>query len=178
MKKIFVIFGMLFMFFTTTCLQVMADARWSEPQNITTYIQPHSKKELMKQAFAAWSKATNNKIVFKYVQDPKKADIEVKFVRDISDITKNNTTIGQTYHESIGPHMISATITISERSPNGALFRKDAVYRVMVHEIGHALGWFGHAENTDSIMYYAKVNRNATITKSDVKYIYNLYGFD
>ena len=177
MKKIFVILGILFMFFATTCLKVMADARWDDPKNITTYIQPHPKKELMKQAFAAWTKATKNKIVFKYVQDPKKADIEVKFVRDISVITENNSTIGRTYHESMGPHMISAVITISERAPNGALFRKDAVYRVMVHEIGHALGWFGHAESKDSIMYYAKVNRNAQITESDIKYINKLYGF-
>ena len=177
MKKFVVIFGILFIFFVNTCLEVMAVARWDNPSSITTYIQPHPKKELMKQAFAAWSKATKNKIVFKYVQDPKRADIEVKFVRDISDITQNNTTIGQTYHESVGPHMIRACITISERSPNGALFRNDAVYRVMVHEIGHAIGIFGHSESKESIMYYAKVNRNANITSSDVKYLNKLYGF-
>lgn len=177
MKKILVVFGIVCVFFATTCLQVLADASWDDPKNITTYIQPHPKKELMKQAFATWSKATKNKIVFKYVQDPKKADIEVKFVRDISDITGNNSTIGQTYHESLGPHMVSAVITISERAPNGALFRKDAVYRVMVHEIGHAIGWFGHSENKDSIMYPSKVNRNATITPGDIKYINRLYGF-
>jgi predicted Zn-dependent protease len=176
-KKIFKILGMFFILFSSTCSQVMADAMWAEPQNITTYIQPHAKKELIKQAFAVWTKATKNKIVFKYVQDPKKADIKVKFVRDIADVTGNNSTIGRTYYETVGPFMISAEIVISERSPNGALFRKDAIYRVMVHEIGHAIGWSGHAESKDSVMYYAKVNRNATITPSDVDYIYKLYGF-
>ena len=177
MKKLLIVLGVIFMFFATTCLNVFADARWTEPKNIKTYIPQHAKKELMKQAFAAWTRATGGKLVFRYINNPKEADIKVKFVRDIADVTGNNTTIGQTYHTSRGPVMISAEITISDRSPNGAAFRKDAVYRVMVHEIGHAIGWFGHSEDTSSIMYYAKVNRNATITPADVKYIRNLYGF-
>jgi predicted Zn-dependent protease len=73
--------------------------------------------------------------------------------------------------------MILAEIIISDRSPNGALFRSDAVYRVMVHEIGHAIGIFGHSESKDSVMYYAKVNRNAYITPLDIKYVNKLYGF-
>lgn len=177
MKKIITIFGIMIVFFATTCLQVLADARWYEPKNIKTYIPEHSKKALMKQAFSAWTKATNGKIVFKYVQNPKDANIKVKFVRDIYDVTGNKTTIGQTYHESRGEYMVFAQITISERSPNGALFRNDAVYRVMVHEIGHALGIFDHSQDKMSIMYYSKASRNQTITQSDINYISKLYKF-
>lgn len=177
MKKLLTIFWIIFIFFTTSCLQVFADARWYEPQNIKTYIPKHQKRELMKQAFSAWTKATNGKITFKYVQNPKDANITVKFVRDIYDLTGDKNTIGITHHKSMGGYMIAAKITISERSPNGALFRNDAVYRVMVHEIGHALGIFEHSQDKMSIMYYSKANRNQAITKNDIKYINNLYGF-
>lgn len=177
MKKILVVLGIIFIFFATNCLPVFADAKWAEPKNIKTYIPQHAKRELMKQAFSAWTRATGGKIVFKYVSDSEDADIKVKFVRDIYDVTGNKTTIGLTHHVSAGPYMKSAEITISDRAPNGAAFRKDAVYRVMVHEIGHAIGWSGHSESKSSIMYYAKVNRNATITPADVKYINKLYGF-
>ena len=178
MKKFLIIFSVIFVILATTCLEVLADAHWAEPKNIKTYVPQHAKKELMKQAFSAWTRATKGKIVFKYVNNPKDADIKVDFVKDIYDVTGNKTTIGQTYHKSLGPYMVSAVITISDRAPNGAAFRKDAVYRVMVHEIGHALGWFGHSQSTDSIMYYAKVNRNATITQKDIEYIEKLYGWD
>ncbi|MBQ8669398.1 matrixin family metalloprotease [bacterium] len=178
MKRILLLFVLIFSFFLTTCSQVLANAVWDNPKTIRTYIQPHSKSALMKQAFSAWTTATKGKIAFKYVQDPEKAQIKVKFVRDIYDVTGNKTTIGQTYHRSMGGHMIFAEITISERSPNGALFRKDAVYRVMVHEIGHALGIFDHSPNKSSIMYYAKASRNQAITKYDVDFISKLYGWD
>jgi predicted Zn-dependent protease len=177
MKKFLVIFSILFMFFVTTCSQVMADARWYEPRNIKTYIPEHPKKALMKKAFGAWTKATNGKIVFKYIDNPKQAHIKVNFVRDIYDLTGDKTAIGLTRHQSQGEYMILAEIIISDRSPNGALFRSDAVYRVMVHEIGHAIGIFGHSESKDSVMYYAKVNRNAYITPLDIKYVNKLYGF-
>lgn len=177
MKKIYLILYIIFMFFTMTCIQALADARWANPTSIRTYIQPHAKKELMKKAFAQWTTSTNRKIVFKYVNNPKNAQIVVKFVKDIYDVTGNKTTIGQTYHKSLGPEMVYAEITISERSPNGAAFKKDAVYRVMVHEIGHALGIFGHSPDKMSIMYYARASRHQHLTKDDLEYIGRLYGW-
>ena len=178
MKKVFLIISIFFTMFATTCLGVWADAKWDNPKSIRTYIPQHSKRELMKQAFAQWTKFTNGKIIFKYVSDPKNAQIKVKFVKDIYDVTGNKTTIGQTYHESMGSKMISAVITISDRSPNGAAFKKDAVYRVMVHEIGHALGIFGHSQDPKSVMYYARINRHQHLTEDDLKYIGKLYGWN
>lgn len=177
MKKFLAIIGIIFIFFATTRVSAFADAVWDQPRNIKTYIPQHAKKDLMKQAFAAWTRATGGKILFKYVSNPDKADIRVKFVRDIYDVTGNKTAIGRTEYRTLGIYLVDAEIIISDRSPNGAAFRKDAVYRVMLHEIGHAIGLFEHSESKDSIMYYAKVNRNATITKADLKRLYKLYRF-
>lgn len=177
MKKFLIVFGMIFMLFATTCSQVLADAKWAEPRNIKTYIPQHARRDLMKQAFSAWTRATGGKIAFKYVNNPDIADIKVTFVRDIYDVTGNRSTLGFTRQQFAGKYMASAEITISDRAPNGAALKKEGVYRVMVHEIGHALGWTGHSESRKSIMYFAKVNRNATITPEDVEYINKLYGF-
>ncbi len=177
MKKIYTILTIILTFFVTTYTQAFADARWLNPKSIRTYIPEHAKKELMKQAFTQWTTFTNGKIAFKYVNSPKNAQIVVKFVKDIYDVTGNKTTIGQTYHKSLGPEMVYAEITISDRSPNGAAFKKDAVYRVMVHEIGHALGIFGHSQDKMSVMYYARASRHQHLTEDDLIYIGKLYGW-
>ena len=177
MKKFLVIFSILFMFFATTCVQVLADARWDNPKNIKTYIPEHPRKPLMKQAFAVWTKAMSGKIVFKYVNSPEQADITVKFVKNVAQTTGSESAIGLTYNNYYGNHMQSAEILISNKTPGGSLLKKDGVYRVMIHEIGHALGRFGHSEDRDSVMYSAKVNMNATLTPADIKYMNNLYGF-
>lgn len=178
MKKFLIISGVMFMFFATTCLQVFADARWPEPKNIQTYIPEHPRKELMKKAFATWTRSMNGKIVFRYVNKPDQADIKVVFVKNIYRTTGKNGILGLTTNQYVNGYMIDSEIMISDRAPNNTILKKDAVYRVMVHEIGHALGMFGHSESRDSVMYKAKVNMNATLTPADIKYFKELYGFN
>lgn len=157
---------------------VLANAAWDNPKSIRTYIEPNNKKELMIEAFSKWSGATKGKIAFKYVQDPKDAQIVVNFVKDASKTSKMERAAGVTYHSSMGAHMVSARIEIANNAPNGAAFRKDAIYRVMVHEIGHALGMFTHSEDKMSIMYPVKNSRYQDITPADLKFLAKLYGWN
>ena len=55
--------------------------RWQYPTKIKTYIpQNHKRTIMMKHAFAEWSRLTNNKIIFRYVDSPKMAQVVVQFV--------------------------------------------------------------------------------------------------
>ncbi len=154
-----------------------ANAGWDNPKSIRTYIEPNDKKELMKQAFARWSQATDDKIVFRYVSSPDDAQITVEFVKDASKTSKMERAAGVTYPRTIGNRLVSAKIQIADNAPNGAAFRKDAVYRIMVHEIGHAIGIFQHSSDPMSIMYYAKGSRYQDIKPEDLKVLAKIYSW-
>lgn len=177
MKK-FVVLFIVFIFtgiFANNC--VLANAAWENPKSIRVYIEQNNKKELMKQAFAKWTTATNGRIAFRYITNPKEAQIKVEFVKDASKTSKMENAAGVTYHESIGSKMVFARIQIADNAPNGAAFRKDAVFRVMVHEIGHAIGMFDHSPDHMSIMFPVKNSRYQDIKPADLKFLSVLYGW-
>ena len=177
MKKFIILFSLIFVFAMSLFDIVLANARWYNPKSIATYIEPNDKKPLMKQAFARWSKETNDKIVFVYVSNPEKAQIVVNFVKDASKTSNMKRAAGVTYHRSIGDRMLFARIEIADNAPNGAAFRKDAVYRIMIHEIGHAIGIFDHSPDRMIIMYFAKGSRNQDITPADLELLGKIYGW-
>jgi len=188
MKNLLVIVILFLSFIFNMSNTVFAEnIPWENPHQLLTYIPPeHKYTPLMKQAFAAWTKATNGKIVFKYIQNPAKAQIKVRFVKDAAAVSKMENALGVTYSKyqkrclgtQCSVYMYHADIDIANNAPNGGALLKDAVYRVMVHEIGHSIGLIEHSTNPLSIMYYQKKSRNATITNNDLKVLYNLYGWN
>ncbi len=160
-----------------TPIETFASVRWDNPKAIRTYIEPNDKKALMKEAFAKWTQETNGRIVFKYVSSPQDAQIKVEFVKDASKTSKMEDAAGVTYYKYVGDRLLSARIEIADRAPNGAAFRKDAAYRIMLHEIGHAIGIKDHSPNPMSIMYFQKRSRNQAITPNDIKYLAEIYNW-
>lgn len=159
---------------------------WQNPKMIYTYVPSNDKySSMMKDAFAYWTRITNGKIVFKYVDNPQKALIKVRFVKDAEKTSNIENAIGVTYPKirqicyngKCKKYMAYATIEIASNVPNGTLMKNDSVSRVMIHEVGHAIG-LGHSSDTMSIMYYQKGKRGQTITKSDLNALAKLYGWN
>nr|QGT49716.1 hypothetical protein Melaina855_1030 [uncultured Candidatus Melainabacteria bacterium] len=149
--------------------------KWQYPTKIKTYIPPNHKRTIMmKHAFAEWSRLTNNKVIFRYVDSPKTAQVIVQFVNVVPNAERE---IGLTKSSYSGSgHMVRAIIYIAEKTAYGHQLGKDAVYTVMLHEIGHAIGIDEHSKNPLSIMYEIEDDRQE-ILKSDLKNLANIYGW-
>jgi len=51
------------------------------------------------------------------------------------------------------------------------------LYRnTMTHELGHALGWFGHSGNASDIMYSARSTKT-TISTRDARHLSQIYSY-
>ena len=170
MKKvlffILLIFGFLFF------VSPNAEAKFANPDSIRVYVEPHPSAFIADEAMAAWTKATNGKIKFKKATKPEDVQIYVRYVKNIGKSTNSNA-IGLTHHMYANGRTLEL-IEISEKSPNGRLYSRDARLRVMIHEFGHALG-LEHSTDPKSVMYPTKGTK--IISQDDVRTLKYVYGW-
>ena len=129
----------------------------------------------MKNAFNAWTKATKNRITFKFINSKSAANIVVYFV-DTVDQSNNEATVGLAASKKTATGLISHTnVYIGEKAKfnNAQDLTRDEAYTVMIHEIGHALG-LHHSKDPLSIMY-PTVDAKQEIREEDLQILYKIY---
>lgn len=176
MRKVIVLLFLIVFCLTTFVGSAFAgQKRWSNPKRIKTYIQPGlERSQMMKRAFAEWSRLTKNNIVFYYVDSAKKADIDVIFV-DILSGPNGRAGLTRCIY-SIDGEMVHATIWIPAKTSDGKILSRDEVYTSMLHEIGHAMGIVEHPKNPHNIMY-PLIDSKREISKYDLGELYRIYGW-
>jgi len=162
--------------------------RWSlDNMPIRVYININNKvhgykpsyAQMVKNALTAWEKA-NKKLQFSYVQDKSEAQIIITFVSGL-DTTNAKTGFigGLTAPYFKDNRLLYATIDLTVLRPNGEQVLETELYNTALHELGHALGIWGHSNDPADVMNAVQHNHvqktTQQLTVRDINTINLLY---
>lgn len=143
----------------------------------------HAEFDLMvRDTLDQWCKATDNLVKYKFVDDKESANL-------IFDYTERREQVSPEHDPGIegnsetrcrfddhSTDWSNITVLVKD-SPKAASYRKPyAIKKVLLHEIGHALGIHGHSPNPEDMMFSAATPIPfAVLSKRDVNTIRRIY---
>ena len=147
---------------------------------------PNYYKNKVYEAFSEWQSASNELVTFKEVQSPDAADIVVYLTNTIPESVKqyyDQYQVGNTIPILKNENLKQMEIHIRARNNINGYFLESEFANIIKHEIGHALGIWGHSPSPSDIMYYRADNviqgaREKRLTNRDIntlKLLYKLY---
>lgn len=164
----------------------MGAMRWKSSQMpIPIYIAPGQGKvgyrdeftDILKQAFATWSDASQGKFTYKFVSDPSDSLIECLWSDD--QITLANPAEGGQAMpmSSLDGSLMGGRITLLTKKGAQTNLPSNIVRSIALHEVGHMLGMLGHSSQPGDTMLGATSDGTqlAGLSDRDKKTIYLLY---
>ncbi len=157
--------------------------RWNNNEPITYFVNNLNGSSIeyintIKKAFSIWSSASNGQIIFKETTNSN-ADIVISFVDKVGQ-KEDDGKIGDVIPVIQNRKLNKVNINLNTRSMQGTYYPVDKFKTVAAHEIGHALGIWGHSYNPNDIMYetgdyITKVPTNKGLSKRDVNTLNLVY---
>lgn len=114
--------------------------------------------ELTQKSFLDWQSATSGLVNFVPVNNKNDAQIILTFIDvDNSQCKDSNCeySVGNTVPVTQDNVLKYMDVKINIKNNLGKFFSPSEIYTVMVHEIGHSLGIWGHSDNLNDIMFYS-----------------------
>ena len=124
--------------------------RWNKSEPITYNIKTNSSVPQnyyadVKSAFDEWQSQFNKDIVFREVKDNS---------AKISDNNIKNQKSGNTVPQIKNNQLVKIDIKLKNRDADGNIYQDAGLKSLAMHEIGHALGLFGHSSDPNDVMYF------------------------
>ena len=118
-------------------------------------------EEALSESLSLWEKGAQGKLQFDLTPDPAAADIRIKWVYQ-QDRQQSEEYIGEAMliRDTEGFH-VEIEVALRDRSslkPNPL----EVVEAALLHEIGHAIGLWGHSDNPNDVMYFASTAKAPT----------------
>lgn len=106
-------------------------------------------------AFTEWEKATEHQILFE--EDKNNPNIVIEFEQNHpSDSEKQRFVVAYTTPFTTLDTLKYMEICFYLKDPNDRWFSQNQVYNTALHEIAHALGFMGHSNQKEDVMYLTK----------------------
>jgi TonB family protein len=137
----------------------------------------------MRDAFAAWVKASDGRLTFDMVGDPYHAKIVCHWVRTpdpskFDNPREQGVTLFKWLYERSNPKICNAQSAeiyiLTVRRGTDDVLDDESMRIVCLHELGHALGIAGHSPYDDDIMY-PMLNGTRKLSPRDIASIRKLY---
>jgi tetratricopeptide (TPR) repeat protein len=109
--------------------------------------------EAVRHAFSEWEEASEGRLKFEFVENPRRANIECVWINDSAQL--GSPVKGGHAEVSARGHEISkVTIKLlTVRGKNRTAISKETAHMIALHEIGHSLGLRGHSSNPNDVMF-------------------------
>lgn len=110
-------------------------------------------------AFTEWEHATDELITFS--ENQATPNIIIKFesqnpANSESDVAERKYVVAYTYPILNQDKLLNMEIVFYLNDSRGKAFSSNQVYNTALHEIAHALGFMGHSNDKDNVMYLTK----------------------
>lgn len=152
--------------------------RWNK-NKITVYVSNSAYRNAIYNALSRYNTVFEGFFTFYLAQNRENSDIKIDIV-DHFDSNENKDSIymaGITNNSFSGSdkHLTNSVIQILSKKPNSnKRVTNSEVYRVALHELGHAVGIIGHSPNSKDIMYAtANISDFSERDKATIKLMYS-----